>query len=528
MGNAFVGIDLGTRYSILACVDDDGSKVIKNRWGRERTPSFVACDRGSLWAGEDALSIACAFPQKSCCDLKRRLGSSEKIYLKDMSFKPEELLRVLLLYLREDCEAYLRELVKGCCVAVPSSFDFRQRETIKTAAQMAGFEAVKLVNEPTAVVLSANVEGSILVFDFGAGAIDISAVEKEGDICHVLENAGMDQFGGMDLDREVAFYLWRLVKAEGDPEADPRWPLLLIEAEKIREALSFADSVDWWPRASGLGFGENVSLTIHRDEIEEIISPLVKPAIDLAKEIWDRYNCQKLLLAGGCTRMPLIRRSLGNAVAEPPKVRACTDEAVAVGAALLGGKKGKLLVDTLSCDLAMETADGGLSVIAPRGTPLPLRVTKRFMVVGTGRIESEVLQIKDGPDGPSRETLCPVFIEGAKSGDVVVVALSVDAGGLLTVEISGDEGELFVSRTLNVLDRSSEGQIFNERSRKLEELERKFARYSYLFDADLECRVTQLFEYVKCLQWSDDELWKDAFSVLELASDRIARAVKYR
>jgi len=72
-----------------------------------------------------------------------------------------------------------------------------------------------------------------------------------------------------------------------------------------------------------------------------------------------------------------------------------------------------------------------------------------------------------------------VFIEGAKSGDVVVVALSVDAGGLLTVEISGDEGELFVSRTLNVLDRSSEGQIFNERSRKLEELERKFARYSY-------------------------------------------------
>jgi len=100
-------------------------------------------------------------------------------------------------------------------------------------------------------------------------------------------------------------------QGRGRPEADPRWPLLLIEAEKIREALSFADSVDWWPRASGLGFGENVSLTIHRDEIEEIISPLVKPAIDLAKEIWDRYNCQKLLLAGGCTRMPLIRRSLG-------------------------------------------------------------------------------------------------------------------------------------------------------------------------------------------------------------------------
>ncbi|HPU69511.1 MAG TPA: Hsp70 family protein, partial [Acetomicrobium flavidum] len=66
MGNAFVGIDLGTRYSVLACVDDDGPKVIKNRWGRERTPSFVAFDRGSLWAGEDALSIACSFPQKSC------------------------------------------------------------------------------------------------------------------------------------------------------------------------------------------------------------------------------------------------------------------------------------------------------------------------------------------------------------------------------------------------------------------------------------------------------------------------------
>jgi len=148
--------------------------------------------------------------------------------------------------------------------------------------------------------------------------------------------------------------------------------------------------------------------------------------------------------------------------------------------------------------------------------PLPVHSRKNLVV-----ILSVVL-------AHPRQTLCPVFIEGAKSGDVVVVALSVDAGGLLTVEISGDEGELFVSRTLNVLDRSSKGQIFNERSRKLEELERKFARYSYLFDADLECRVTQLFEYVKCLQWSDDKLWKDAFSVLELASDRIARAVKYR
>jgi len=523
-----VGIDLGTRYSILVVVDDEGSKVIKNRWGRERTPSFVGYDRGRLWAGEDALSIACSCPQGSCYDLKRRLNSSEKIRLKDMSFKPEELLRMLLLYLREDCEAYLGELVKGCCVAVPSSFDFRQREIVKTAAQKAGFENINLINEPTAAALSASVEGSLLVFDFGAGTIDISAVEKDGDICHVLENTGMGQFGGVDLDREIALYLWKLINAEGDPSSDPRWPLLLMEAEKIRESLSFVDSTDWWPRASGLDFEENISLTIHRDEIEEIISPLIKPAIGLVKEVWDRYDCQMLLLAGGCTRMPLVRRLLAEAVTEPTRTQVCNDEAVAVGAAVFARKKGKLLVDVLSCDLAIGTTDEGVSVLAVRGTPLPLKVTKRFMVVGSGTIESEILQIKDGPNGSARETLCPIFIKGAKSGDVVKVVFSVDAGGLLTVEISNDKGKLFLSHTLNVPGRLSERHVFDERSRRLEELEVKFARYSYLFDADLERKVTELFECVKCLQWSDEDLWRAALSILELASDKIARAVKCR
>ena len=170
---------------------------------------------------------------------------------------------------------------------------------------------------------------SVLVL-FGAGAVDISAVEKKSDLCHVLESIGSTKFGGMDLDKEIALHIWKLMGERGDPSEDPRWPLLLMEAEAIKESLSFTNVVNWWPRACGFILHRNKPLAIYREEIESLIAAFILPVLDLAKRIWDRYNCQILLLASSA-RMPLVRRLLAEAIAEPEKVQICPDEAIAVG-----------------------------------------------------------------------------------------------------------------------------------------------------------------------------------------------------
>ncbi|HOM97651.1 MAG TPA: Hsp70 family protein, partial [Acetomicrobium sp.] len=286
-----VGIDVGTRHSILAIIDDHiGPRVIKNRWGNEKTSSFVGYRHGRLCAAEDALPAVFTYPGGSCVSVKRHIGASQKLRLGGRTFVAEELLQVLLLYLREDAEAYLQAVVRECFIAVPSCFDFKQRDMVKSAAQKAGFRGVKLINEPTAAAMAVSLEGNVLVFDFGAGAVDISAVEKKSDLCHVLESIGSTKFGGMDLDKEIALHIWKLMGERGDPSEDPRWPLLLMEAEAIKESLSFTNVVNWWPRACGFILHRNKPLAIYREEIESLIAAFILPVLDLAKRIWDRYN----------------------------------------------------------------------------------------------------------------------------------------------------------------------------------------------------------------------------------------------
>lgn len=522
-----VGIDVGTRHSILAIIDDHiGPRVIKNRWGNEKTSSFVGCRHGRLCAAEDALPAVFTYPGGSCVSVKRHIGASQKLRLGGRTFAAEELLQVLLLYLREDAKAYLQAVVRECFIAVPSCFDFKQRDMVKRAAQKAGFSGVKLINEPTAAAMAVSLEGNVLVFDFGAGAVDISAVEKKSDLCHVLESIGSTKFGGMDLDKEIALYIWKLMGERGDPSEDPRWPLLLMEAEAIKESLSFTNVVNWWPRAGGFILHRNKPLAIYREEIESLIAPFILPVLDLAKRTWDRYNCQILLLAGGSARMPLVRRLLAEAITEPEKVQICPDEAIAVGAAVLAGKRGKLFIDVLSCDLAISTTDGGISVIASKGTPLPIKLAKRFMVVGSGSVEAKVLQLKSDESGSRVETLSTLVIKGTRSGDVVKVIFLVDGSGLLRIDVANEKGNLYLSQDVEIPNFPSRDYYFKERKHKIEELERKLALFSYLFDPPLEKKITELFNSVRCLQSAEEDLWQDALAVLESTVNRIAQVVK--
>lgn len=528
MESVVLGIDLGTRYSVMAVVDERGTRIVKNRWGEDRTSSCVAYGDDKLYAANEAASLFCLCPDRVCLDLKQRLGASRCIHLGNKHFKPSELLQVLLIYLREDAEAFSHSLVNRCVIAVPFSFDFKQREIVRDAARMAGFRDIKLVNEPTAVAMSSESEGCLLVIDFGAGSADISAIEKRDGFCHVLDSVGNPGFGGASLDKIVARHLWRLIGKRGDPERDERWPLLLAEAERIKEALSFSNKACWYPRASGFECNDDTSITIRRDDIESLFEPDIVSFLDRAKDMWNQYECKTVLLAGGSSRIPLFRRLLSSFFGEALNIGVCPDEAVALGAARLARGEGKGLIDVLSCDLCIGTAEGGVTVIALKGTPLPLKFTRRFMVVGSGAIDTEILQRKDYGHEVKTEPLCTLSIRDVNPGDVVKIVFTVDGSGILNIKITNDRGKMYLNRDISVSGVYSQKSSSEERKKKIIELEKRIAPFSCLFDPNLERKVRELFDDLKVLRDADEELWQDAVSIIESVVDRISRAVKNR
>lgn len=172
MADAVIGIDLGTRYAQLAVdLPGRGVQLIPNRWGQKRTPSVVACTKDGLIAGEEAAKIGLVQPRSLWWDMKRHLGTDWVARTGGRTYTPEELLLPLLVLLREDAEAYLGRFVDFCVLVVPAHFSFPERGALARAAQQAGFEKIRIVNEPTAAALSIGVDGKFLIMDFGAGKI---------------------------------------------------------------------------------------------------------------------------------------------------------------------------------------------------------------------------------------------------------------------------------------------------------------------------------------------------------------------
>ncbi|MDR3322432.1 MAG: Hsp70 family protein, partial [Synergistaceae bacterium] len=155
-----IGIDLGTRYAQIAVdLPGKGIMLIPNRWGNARTPSMVAISNDGLIAGEDASRMALIEPQTAWWDMKRHLGTDWVARAGGRIYTPEELLVPLLCILREDAEAYLKTFISSCVLAAPAHFSFPERGALARAAQSAGFEKIRIVNEPTAAALSIGIDG---------------------------------------------------------------------------------------------------------------------------------------------------------------------------------------------------------------------------------------------------------------------------------------------------------------------------------------------------------------------------------
>ncbi|WP_274374441.1 Hsp70 family protein [Aminithiophilus ramosus] len=518
MDETMLGIDLGTRYALTALCGDDGRPlVLPNRWGGKRTPSVVALTEKGWLAGEEAARVALLRPDRAWWNVKRRIGSGWTARCDGRSYSPEELLVPLLRLLREDAEALLGRYVASCVLALPAHFSFAEREALSGAARRAGFETTLLVNEPTAAALATESAGRHLVLDFGAGTVDLSVVEVEEGVWQILESRGRSDLGGADVDRLLAEDLFRRC-GYGAEENDPRWPLLLAEAETIKIVLSEAQSCPWHVPA-GLFPDASSPVEVTREELERLASPLLEEIVALTEDLWRRHRPETLLLVGGSSRIPLLRKLLEKRGMKAGHLRLCPDEAVVCGAALRGlpRKKERLLLDVLSEGLGIRTADGAVALLLERGTPLPASARRRFVATGGGRIHVEVLQAsREGERSLGNLSVSPLA-----RGDEVEIAFRVDGGGSLHVEVRRGEERMWRVLTLGG-EREDPVEAF---LRDRERLERKLALLTGLLDAGSQQRVRLLVDKTHLLPGDDAAIGKEALAALDLLVSTLEREV---
>ena len=403
-----IGIDLGTTNSAVAIWRDGASELVPNALGELLTPSAVSIDAsGQSWVGRAALDRLATHPAETVTSFKRMMGTEATVKLGKRDFRAEELSALVLRSLADDVEAATGERPAGAVVTVPAYFNERQRRATRRAGEIAGLKVERLINEPTAAALAFGLTDRgdrepFLVFDLGGGTFDVSIVEMFDGIVEVRASAGDNRLGGDDFDDIMV----RLAEPKLDAAAsldslpsDRRKALLQLAAEKTRRALSSASEA---PFTVTVG-DEQLSADISADAFEEAAGPLVKRLRDpVIRSLRDSHvdvkTLSDIVLVGGATRMPVVRKALTRMFGRFPNSTVHPDHAVALGAAiqagLLAGGDGLeeiRITDVAPFTLGIDVADrdrhgqihsGIFSPIIERNTPVPVSRVHSYSTMG--------------------------------------------------------------------------------------------------------------------------------------------------
>ena len=282
--------------------------------------------------GENAVRLSLRGSGAVWWDYKRKIGNDFAAIFDSTRYNAQDIITPLLRALREDAEVFLGRFVSSCVLAVPENFSSLEREIVTQAAEAAAMTNVRIISEPEAVALAFGREGRFLILDFGAYCSDISVVESEDGVCQVLESVESSNISGWNFDLVLAEWLRERLMLERMPEEDPRWRALILEAEAIKIALSTCLVYDWKPPS--MNNREFPPLSIEREELERMTRFSIRRLTNMAGRLWEKHNPERLLLAGGSSRTPLLREILEREIAGPGRLSFCTEESTAAGAAL--------------------------------------------------------------------------------------------------------------------------------------------------------------------------------------------------
>lgn len=351
-----IGIDLGTTMSAMAIVDDLGQpQIIPNNKGKTLTPSAILIRGDERVIGEMAKRSAVARPENVVMFIKRSMDKPDYVFMDENGKKhrPEELSGLILRKLKQDAEAALGTEVNQAVITVPAYFGDLERNRTRLAGEIAGLEVIDIINEPTAAAIAYGISSgqknsTILVYDLGGGTFDVTIMKVEDGNLRELTSNGHRHLGGTDFDDALAQFFAEKFKAKHrlNPLDDLKfYQDFRDRAEQAKIDLSDADET-YVNLSAG---GKFLDLELQRSEFENLISHYVDQTQFLTEEalkdaglVWNQVD--KVLLVGGSTRIPLVRRMVRGLTGREPEMGINPDEVVAVGAAVYAANERGVVV----------------------------------------------------------------------------------------------------------------------------------------------------------------------------------------
>lgn len=506
-----IGIDLGTTNSCAAVVIGGEPTVIPSAEGGRVTPSVVAFRKGGeIVVGEVAKRQAVSNPDKTIRSIKRQMGSDWEKTIDGKKYTPQQISAMVLQKIKRDVEAYLGEEVKKAVITVPAYFEDAQRQATKDAGTIAGFEVLRIINEPTAAALAYGLEKdkeqTILVFDLGGGTFDVSILElepgakDEPSVFEVKATSGDNHLGGDDWDQRIVDWMVKDFKNNYgiDLSKDKMALQRLTEAaEKAKCELSTALEANInlpFVTADSEG-AKHLEMTLTRSEFQRMSADLLercrKPVEQALKDASLKpKDIDHVILVGGATRMPAVVDLVKDLIGKEPRKDINPDEVVAVGAALqaahlVGELKGEiLLLDVTPLSLGVETKGGVFTKLIEKNTTIPTKKGEIFTTAEDGQtsVEIHVLQ-GERPMAMDNKTLGRFHLVGIPPAPrgipQIEVTFDIDANGIVHVSAkdlgTGKEQSITVTGSTKLSDEEiekmvAEAEMHAEEDRKKKEL----------------------------------------------------------
>ncbi|MFH0914451.1 MAG: molecular chaperone DnaK [Chloroflexota bacterium] len=500
-----VGIDLGTTKSVVSVMQGGESVVIPLSEGTRVLPSVVAMSKtGERLVGQIAKRQAIVNPENTIYSIKRFMGrkwgepvgrelpveedarrktykvsrgpnNEVRVVMGGKEYRPEEISAMILQKLKTDAEAYLGEKVNDAVITVPAYFNDAQRQATKDAGAIAGFNVLRIINEPTAAALAYGMdkrkEATITVYDLGGGTFDISVLELGEGTFQVKSTAGDTHLGGDDFDQRVMDWICEeFLRDQGIDLRKDRMALQRLKeaAEKAKVELSTLTQTEInLPFITADASGpKHLNMTLTRAKLEQLVMDLVEKTLEPCRQaVADAgkttAQIDEVLLVGSQTRMPLVQQKVKQFFGKEPNRGINPEEAVALGAAIQAGVlkgevKDVLLLDVTPLTLGIETLGGVATPLIPRNTTIPTSKSQIFSTATDNQpsVEIHVLQ-GERPMAADNRTLGRFVLDGilpAPRGlPQIEVTFDIDANGILSVRAhdkgTGREQKITITAT---------------------------------------------------------------------------------